>query len=132
MTYALSLEQLSRVEPWRLGKGQPRNALDPTWSPSYLDNLCGGEIQWQGGTRSWVCMHCGYVGSATVTMHKPIQHPLVYFAHSLVFFMKHRSKAVPNSQTLIHQLLFVAGAALRYAAVQEPGGLGKFVDKIAA
>ena len=136
MSEPASLQELAQLEPWRLGKGQPRNALDPTWRPSVLNNLCNGEIDWEGDTDWWVCTKCGYVGSAYWTRHRPIQTPGFYLLHSVLFFFRKRAQrpihATPTSVALevARQMIFVAGVALRYAAVQRPGDLGKYIDRL--
>lgn len=127
MSEVPQLQRLSELEPWRLGIGLPRNALDPTWIPGRGDMLCDGQVDWEVGTRWWVCMTCGYVGSAFTQKHKPIQHPTTYFLHSLFFFFLKRREAVPNFETRICQALWVAGASLRYAAVQPQ--IGPFVNE---
>ena len=127
MSEVSQLQRLSEQEPWRLGIGLPRNALDPTWTPGIGDNLCDGEVEWEAGTRWWVCMKCGYVGSAYNTHHKSIQHPTTYFMHSLLFFFLKGRQVQAETNTRLCQALFVAGAALRYAAVQPQ--LGPFVDQ---
>jgi hypothetical protein len=127
MSEVPQLQSLSESEPWRLGIGLPRNALDPTWMPGPGDLLCDGQPDWEPGTRWWWCTKCGYVGNAFTQKHKPIQQPSVYFLASLFFFMLKRREAAPEYQTRVCQALFVAGAALRYAAVQ--GQLGPFVDQ---
>ncbi len=127
MSEVPQLQRLSELEPWRLGIGLPRNALDPTWIPGPGDMPCDGEVCWEPGTRWWTCMKCGYVGHAFTQQHKPIQHPTTYFLHSLLFFFLKRRQAAPVFQTRVCQALFVAGASLRYAAVQ--GQLGPYVNE---
>lgn len=136
MSNHLSLQVLAQLQPWRRGKGQPRNALDPTWVPSVLDNPCEGEIEWEGDTSWWVCKRCGYVGSACFTHHKTVVSPGLYFLHSVLFFLKRRAErpppvAPPQVLTeVVRQMLFIAGAALRYAAVQRSEELGEYVDRL--
>ena len=127
MSNVPQLQRLSELEPWRLGIGLPRNALDPTWIPGRGDLPCDGEVEWEAGTAWWVCTKCGYVGSAVTQTHTPIQHPMSYFLHSLLFFMLKRRPAAPALDTRVCQALFVAGASLRYAAVQ--GQLGPYVNE---
>lgn len=127
MSEVPQLQRLSEMEPWRLGIGLPRNALDPTWTPGKGDMLCDGEAEWEPGTSWWVCMKCGYVGSAYTTRHKPIQHPFTYLLHSLAFFFLKTRKATPSFDTQLCQAFFVTGAALRYAAVQPQ--LGSYVSQ---
>lgn len=133
---SMSLQTLAQLEPWRLGKGQPRNALDPSWTPSVLNNLCDGEIDWEGGTGWWVCKKCGYVGSAYFNKHRPVESPAFYFLHSVLFYINKRAEEpspVSPERALadvFQQMLFIAGAALRYAATQKTKDLGKYVDKL--
>ena len=127
MSEVPQLQRLSELEPWRLGIGLPRNALDPIWVPGPGDMLCNGEVDWEGGTQWWVCTKCGYVGSAFTQKHKPVQHPTIYFLYSLLFFFLKRKQDVPVFNTRMCQALFVAGASLRYAAVQPQ--LGPFVNE---
>lgn len=132
----LTLRELARQEPWRLGKGQPRNALDPTWEPSVLNNPCDGDIEWEGSTGWWVCTKCGYVGSACYTQHQPIQTPGYYFLHSVLYFINKRAdqpiQGDPEGALadVVNQMLFVAGVALRYAATQKPEDLSKYIDQL--
>jgi hypothetical protein len=136
MSNPTSLQELAQLEPWRLGKGQPRNALDPTWEPGVLNNPCDGEIDWEGSTDWWVCTKCGYVGSAHYTRHRPIQTPGFYFLHSILFFLNKRTHDPPKvapervAEEVIKQMLFVAGVALRYAATLPAGDLGKYADRL--
>ncbi len=136
MSSTLSLQELAQLQPWRLGKGQPLNALDPTWTPSVLNNLCDGEIDWEGDTDWWVCTKCGYVGSSYYPKHRPIQTPVFFLIHSILFFLKKRAhdppKVAPELVTgeVLKQMLFIAGVALRYAATQRPEDLGKYVDRL--
>ena len=131
MSYDPSLPRLAEQEPWRLGKGLPRNALDPTWTPSPLDQLCDGEIDWEAETGWWVCKKCGYVGSAYYTAHKPILHPLTFFLQSLSFYVEKQRARARNTDALINIALCVAGTALRYAATLPPERLGEYIDGLA-
>ncbi len=136
MSKTMTLQELAQLEPWRLGKGQPRNALDPTWTPSVLNNPCDGEIDWEGDTEWWVCSKCGYVGSAHYTRHQPIQTPEFYFLHSVLFYLNRRAHDPPKvspemvATEVVRQMLFIAGVALRYAATQRPEDLGKYADRL--
>lgn len=136
MSDTLSLRDLAQLEPWRLGKGQPRNALDPTWTPNVLNNFCDGEINWEGDTDWWVCTRCGYVGSAHYTRHRPVQTPAFYLLHSMLFYLKKRAQRPPKAPPelvgaeVFKQMLFVTGVALRYAATLRPEDLGKYVDRL--
>jgi hypothetical protein len=120
--------ELASFEPWRTGQGQPRNALDPTWS-GYDPPLCQGAIEWEGVSKWWWCTKCGHCGWFSVTNHYPVQSPVSYLLHSMVFFFrKRRQQRVPTLPT-IAQALFTAGAALHYAAVTPPNQLGQYVQE---
>ena len=110
------LQRLAEKEPWRQGVGLPRNALDPTWAPGPGDLLCKGNVEWESGTKWWVCMGCGRVSSLSMIEHKPIQNPMTLFFEAIDFFKSKRNGTDP--QKVLEQMAFVAGAALRYAAVQ--------------
>jgi hypothetical protein len=118
------LETLARQEPWRQGVGLPQNALDPTWIPGPGDALCDGQIDWEGSTRWWVCQKCGFIGSATVQRHKPTKSPIGFFLESVDFFVRRQRQrtSAPSADTILGQALFIAGVALRYAAVQSDIG----------
>ncbi len=125
-----SLQELAEAEPWRRNFGAPRNAMDPTWVPSVYDMRCDGDIEFE--STWWCCKRCGFVGSSSTTIHRPPYHPVPFFLHSLLFFMgtyRKRDKA-PNLQLAVHQMLYTAGVALRYAAVQRPGQLGPYLDRM--
>lgn len=129
MDHTPYLQQLSQAEPWRLGKGQPRNALDPTWVPEQQAATCNGPVEWEPGTRWWVCQSCGYIGSAYTTLHYPAVHPIQTFFQGLGYYMGKRAESPQplNLRTMLKQVLFIAGATLRYAAVQP---LGNYTDTI--
>lgn len=112
------LQQVADAEPWRLGVGQPRNALDPTWVPGLRDNLCNGDIDWEGATGWWICQSCGYIGSCSYTGHRPVFNPLSVFLRGLSFFVSQRAVSTPPN-LLVQQMLFISGVALRYAAIQQ-------------
>ena len=109
------LQRLVDKEPWRRGFGRPRNALDPTWEPGPRDALCDGEVDWEGGTRWWVCQKCGYVSDLFTNKHRPIQHPFEFLLESISFFQAKRKGIDPR--VALEQMAFIAGTALRYAAV---------------
>ncbi len=128
-----SLQDLAQQEPWRRNFGAPHNALDPTWSPSAYDALCPVDIE-SDGTNWWVCKRCGFVGAGPTTLHRPPRHPLPFFVHAALFFLKKREERklkAPSPRTVVHQMLYIAGVALRYAAVQPPSKLGPFLDRMA-
>lgn len=111
------LQRVAEAEPWRLGLGQPRNALDPTWVPSLSDNYCDREIEWEGATGWWVCQQCGYIGSSCFTRHRPVYSPLGLFLRGLDFFLSKRVAHTPDPRLLLQQILFVTGVALRHSAL---------------
>lgn len=130
------LRTLALLEPWRQGRGMPRNALDPTWTPGPLDVPCDGEIAWEGSSPWWVCTKCGYVGSACYTTHRPIQDPATFFLDSLRFHIRKRKEgplpAPPQlaARYLLQQMLYVAGVALRYAATRPSSALGEYAEQL--
>lgn len=124
------LQQLAQREPWRQNHGQPKNALDPTWEGVDRD-FCGGAIEHEvtsaGATGWWHCSNCGYVGCGQHTAHRVVQHPLDYFVHSTLFYIRRRTlQGAPLKQASM-QGFFVAGAALRYAATMPPEKVGEYV-----
>lgn len=124
-----SLQELAHAEPWRRNFGGPRNALDPTWSPSKHDALCSGDITFDG-TKWWGCKKCGYVGEGCITLHRPPRAPTTFFLHSALFYLSRRKEKVKPSRTVVHQMLYIAGVALRYAKVQQPDQLGPYLDRM--
>jgi len=107
------LQELAEQEPWRQGEGLPVNALDPTWEPGPRDLLCDGEVDWEPGTRWWVCQKCGFVGMSYTQRHRAAESPITFLMDAIRFFISKRG----NSQRTTHQMAFIAGTALRYAAV---------------
>jgi len=126
-----SLQELAQQEPWRRNFGSPRNALDPTWVPSVYDALCDADIEFEGSAW-WVCKRCGFVGAGPSLRHRPPHHPLPFFLHSVLLFMNKRAEKRDASslRTVVHQMLYVAGVAIRYAAVQPPAQLGPYLDRM--
>lgn len=124
------LQVLAQREPWRQNHGQP-NALDPTWEGVDRE-LCGGNIEHEvtvagGATGWWHCQSCGYVGHGQHTAHRVVQHPLDYFAHSVLFYLRRRTLQGAPVREASMQAFFAAGAALRYAATLPPDRLGPYV-----
>lgn len=123
------VQEVVSFEPWRTGQGQPRNALDPTW-PGYTPALCNGAIEWEGISRWWWCTQCGYCGFLTRTEHYPVQTPLAFFLHGVVFFFRRRVTQGMPAPVSAGQALFTAGVALRYAAATPPNQLGRYVQNM--
>ncbi len=130
MSTATFLQNLSQQEPWRRNL-VPQNALDPAWIPEEARPVCNGEIRFEGTTRWWYCTACGYVGSSYTNHHQVAGHPLPFFISSVVLFMKRRVARPTRLQTAVHQMLYVAGVALRYASARAPDQLGQYVQKLA-
>lgn len=120
------LQELAIREPWRVGAGLPRNALDPTWVPSYLDDECPGNVDFDENGW-WICMHCGRIGQPGFIRHRPIQHPLAYFLHSAAIYSAVKADTTPSDQ-LLRETLFVMGAALRQAAAHTIQDYAKMMD----
>jgi len=118
------LEALALQEPWRQGVGVPTNALDPAWFPSVNDSLCLGEVDWEHGTRWWYCKKCGRIGSIYLIEHKPAQNPVTFLLEAVNFFAEMYKK---DSNSL-GKMAFIAGTAIRYAAVQPD--LGDYASKL--
>ena len=127
------LQKLAEQEPWRTGRGTPRNALDPTWMPGVGDRQCEGTIVWEGNGPWWFCSRCGYIGSSPTPIHRPIQHPLDFFVSSIFFYIRkglEPATRVPK-ETATLQALYVTGVALRNAAVQR-SRLGMYLEQLLA
>ncbi len=120
------LENLATNEPWRQGVGTPSNALDPAWSPGPTDAQCDGDVDWEPGTHWWFCKKCGRVSSLNFLRHKPVQSPFVFLLEAISFFQSKRQALAPK--TVMEQMAFVAGTALRYAAVH--ADLGGYASRM--
>lgn len=120
------LQNLVQLEPWRQGIGLPMNALDPTWEPGPSNIPCDGEVDWEPGTRWWVCQDCGYIGSAYTQLHPRVANPIVFLAEAIQFFKERHPEL--EAQQQLERMAFIAGAALRYAAVHPD--LGAFIDSL--
>lgn len=123
-----SLQELTHAEPWRRNYGAPRNALDPTWAPSSYDAFCDADIEFEGSTW-WVCKRCGFVGVGPTTIHRPPYHPIPFFVHSILFYLNANTKT-SDLTMVVHQMLYIAGVAIRYAAVQPKDQLGPYLDRM--
>lgn len=121
----IPVQQLIEREPWRTGQGQPATPLDPTWQGPRP--LCTGEIEWEGATKWWWCKTCGYCGSAHVTTHARAINPLDDIGTSIEQFVAKRIEQGADIDLARDQLLFVAAAAIRYAATLPPDQLGRYV-----
>jgi hypothetical protein len=119
------VQQLVENEPWRSGQGQPATILDPAWQGARP--LCSGEIEWEGQSKWWWCKTCGYCGSAHSTTHHMVVHPLNDIATSIAFFMDKKCEQGVHPELARDQLMFIAAAAIRYAATLPMDGLGQYV-----
>lgn len=126
---ATSLQELVRAEPWRRRIGEAKNALDPSWAPSVYDSYCPGDITFEGTSSWWTCGHCGYVGSGYTPVHQPPRHPTAIFAEGALRFMRSRQETT-SLLTVVHQMFYVAGVALRHAASLPPAELERFIDSM--
>lgn len=129
------VERLVNKEPWRANHGQPKNALDPTWEGADRP-FCGGDIDYEraqpdgGFTGWWFCTTCGYCGHGTSVIHAVVQHPIEYFFHSLVFYYRKRLGQGAAPTEAVHQAMFTAGMALRYAATLSPDQLRSYTQQL--
>lgn len=121
----MSIQEVASNEPWRLRQGQPATILDPAWSGP--QELCDGEITWEGSSRWWSCKKCGYCGTATVQTHNRAIHPVDDVTAAIQEFMSRRLEQGLNYELAHNQLLFVAAAAIRYAAVLPADQVGQYV-----
>lgn len=119
------VQQIVDREPWRIRQGQPANILDPSWCGE--ERQCTGEIVWEGTSRWWHCQACGYCGTATVTQHVAPIHPRDDIGKAIEFFMAKRAAEGLDYELATNQLLFVAAAAIRYAATIPPDQLGRYI-----
>lgn len=123
-----TLQKLVNEEPWRRNIGAPKNALDHSWFPSARDIPCKGSITFEGTSRWWVCSDCGYVGSSYVQHHHKTQHPVTFFMNGVVAYFTKKAASGTNLQTVVHQMLYLAGVALQHAAAAPP--LDQYAEKI--
>lgn len=124
------VEKLVQQEPWRLGSGQPVNALDPTWKTERTAR-CDGSIRYEAGSNWWVCQKCGRCGDHDFAKaHRPINDPIVYFAQSMEEYISKREKEGVSRELATYQLFHIAGVAIRYAATVESEDLEDYVQKM--
>jgi len=126
------VQALVDQEPWRLGIGQPRNALQLDWQPQM--QFCDGQIEWEGTSRYWWCRKCGYVGWSSYTQHYPIVHPVDFLTHSIAFYLQRRQSLPQPAEygTLLNQMIFAAGCVIRGAAERPPQQLTEFLRGLSA
>jgi hypothetical protein len=121
---------LIEKEPWRLGSGQPVNALDPTWTTE-RSKPCGGDIEYETGTKWWWCKKCGCCGSHDFAkMHRAINDPSVYCLQSVEEYLKRREQEGISREHAIYQMFHVAGVALRYAASVPTEELASYIKQL--
>ena len=124
-----NLEKLLHAQPWRSGVGLPKNMLDPTWNGELRD-FCRGEIHWEGTSSWWFCGGCGYISHGGYTAHKPIMHPGLFFLNSLLLFWMKKVAAGVSPEDTLNQMLYVAGIAVRQAAVTPPEKLERYFAQV--
>jgi hypothetical protein len=123
------VEKLVRREPWRRGQGQPRNALDSTWTversrhcdgqPVFVDN------QW------WYCNTCGYCDNQYLTFaHAPVDDPIVFLMREVEAFLAQRQQQGLDRELAIKQACHIASVALRYAGSKDPTSLQDYVKHL--
>ena len=126
-----TLQDLVTLEPWRQRVGYPNAVDDLMWTAESAED-CGGEIDWETGSKKWHCRGCGYIGWATVTSHRPVLAPRVYYARASAFYRQERLTAGGFTERAIEdQMYFVMAAALRAAAAKKPDELRALVEGIA-
>lgn len=113
-------------EPWRTRQGQPANILDPAWQAKE-QALCDGTIVWEGTSRWWHCQKCGYCGKATVIQHVAPIHPRDDLTNAINYFMEKRAGEGLDHELASNQLMFIAAAAIRYAATIPAEQVGRYV-----
>lgn len=124
------VEELVQQEPWRVGAGQPANALDPTWKTE-LTARCGGNIKREPGTDWWFCEDCGCCGNHDFAKaHRPINDPVVFFAQSMEEYISKRVAEGVSRELATRQMFHVAGVAIRYAASVKSEDLGDYVRQL--
>lgn len=125
----MSVEELVQREPWRRGAGQPRNALDPTWSIA-KSIPCNGEIGFETGTKWWWCEQCGYCGTSSYHAHATVKNPMMFLAENIQGYLDKRSQEGVSRESAIEQMLQVAGTALGYAASFRTDTLKDYLDQL--
>lgn len=124
------VEELVKREPWRLGSGQPLNALDPTWTEE-RSKQCGGGIEYEAGTDWWFCKKCGCCGNHDFAKkHRAINDPAVYFAQSMEDFLQRRAEEGVSREQALYQMFHVTGVALRYAGSIPSERLKDYVQQL--
>jgi hypothetical protein len=121
------VKELVQRQPWRIGQGQAKNALDPMWV-GHEPALCTGEIVWETGSKWWWCKECGYCSCLPTTAHPVPEHPKDYYKKSLDHFYKTRLQQGLTVEEAELQAYHLTGIALRVAASLSPEELGRFVD----
>ena len=125
----MSIEEVVRREPWRLGVGQPINALDPTWSIQ-RSLPCEGEVAFEPGSKWWCCQACGYCGTSTIHRHHPVQNPVTFFQERFQDYLAKRASEGVEPVAALEQALQIAGTALGYASAIKTEGLSEYLNKL--
>lgn len=122
--------KLVQHEPWRVGAGQPENALDPTWDAERTAR-CGGDIKHEPGSDWWFCEKCGRCGDHDFARaHRPINDPVVFFAKSMEDYVAKRMEEGVSRELATRQMFHVAGVAIRYAASVKSEEIGDYVQRM--
>lgn len=121
---------LVQKEPWRLGAGQPKNALDPTWNTDKTTR-CNGDIAYEDGTNWWVCQKCGCCGNHDFAKaHRPINDPGVFFVESVANYVAQREQEGVSRELASKQLLHIAAVAIRYAASVKADEINGYIERL--
>lgn len=121
---------LVRDEPWRVGSGQPKNAMDPTWDPERTAR-CNGEISYENGTGWWVCQKCGRCGDHDFAKaHRPINNPTVFLIQSIEQYIQKREAEGVSHELATNQMFHIIGVAIRYAASVKSEDVGEYVQRL--
>lgn len=124
------VEKLVQREPWRLGSGQPENALDPTWDSNRTER-CNGNIKYETGSKWWYCTKCGRCGNHDFAKaHRPINDPVVFFAQSMEDYISKRRAEGVSRELATYQMFHIAGVAIRYAMAKSPDDIGDYVKQL--
>jgi hypothetical protein len=127
----MSIEQLVTNEPWRTGVGQPKNALDPTWTIERSIH-CDGEQTFEHGTNWWWCEKCGYCSKSATPFHLPINNPHDFLEESIHEYIRARSAEGVSDDLAMDQIAHIAGMAVRYASTIKSINLKSYLEQLRA
>lgn len=124
------VKSIALSEPWRLGSGEPENAMDPTWDPERTAR-CDGQVKYETGSKWWVCEKCGRCGDHDFARaHRPIKDPVVFWAESMKAYIEAREKEGVSRELATYQLFHIAGVAIKYASTIPSDEIGNYVDQL--